>query len=226
MSRKREAQREDKKELARQMGVRGREVPQKLIEHERVTEPRVAITVVVEHWPTGLLHKLPGLKPKPRALHLDVGLWCVSRGEARLVRSVSGPVTAAGLGVVAVNAAVADQGHDVVRYKRPGSFVLLVSIGEGDGSLSLPSLSEVLVDGTQTPIVELAKSTALTPVTATPSSSTSSSSTSSSSPSASSRWGASVVARGAVDRIRETIRFPFMSPDGQVGVAVDVDLRL
>ncbi len=218
MSRKRDQQRENKKELARQLGVAGRDVPTNLLDNERVTEPTLGLGLVVDTWPGGFLSRFGIGRPAARSLQLHALLWCVSGHRARLVRSILGhaDIDAAGAVEVIVDA-TSDHGHPVVRYKRPGFFVLLAAVSEGRpgpaaiadqtslsirSSLALP-VGLVAIEGlgaTKTP----------TPVAA----------------ETAGGWGALVVAKPAADRVKESLQLPFVSPDGAVTVKLRVSLRL
>jgi hypothetical protein len=214
------------------MGVQGREVPQELLDHERVTEPRVGVSVVVDRWPSGLLQRLLGLderssspqrpswslKPRPRTVQVHALLWCVAKGNARVVRSVVAHVDINGAGpAAAVVDAASDHGFDVVRYKRPGFFVLLVVVSEvRDGkdaatdAANLAALGSVDVAGAPVDIAALHAHKDLTAI----------------GPVVPQQWGSVVVARGAADRVREQIPCPFVAADGTVAVTINVDLRL
>lgn len=219
MSRKREQQRENKKELARQLGVAGREVPTNLLENERVTEPTLGLGLVVDTWPGGGLLSRFGIgRPAARSLQLHALLWCVSAHRPRLVRSILGHADVDGAGTTnLVVDATSDHSHPVVRYKRPGFFVLLAAVSEGRPgpaasadqawlstrvSLALPSGPVAIEDlgGTKAPTAVAVDITG--------------------------GWGALVVAKPAADRVKETLPLPFSSPDGAVTAKLQVSLRL
>jgi hypothetical protein len=219
VSRKREQQRENKKELARQLGVAGRAVPPNLLENERVTEPTLGLGLVVDSWSGGGLLARFGIgRPAARRLQLHALLWCVSAHRARLVRSIlaHADVDGAGTAAVVVDAS-SDHGHDVVRYKRPGFFVLLAAVSEGrDGPAAVADQTWLATRLTFTlpsgPVaVEDLGATKSPTAVATD---------------IAGGWGALVVAKPAADRVKETLPLPFTSTDGAVAVKLRVSLRL
>lgn len=218
MSRKREQQRENKKELARQLGVAGRAVPQNLLDNERVTEPRLDLTAAITAWPGGLLGRLGLGAPTSRPLQAHALLWCVSAHRARLVRSLRLAATVTGTGSVSLERrAASTHDHDVVRYKRPGFFVLLVALSEARSEADavvdadhLAHTDAVEVDGAKRPLVELA---ALTTAATVPLS-------------VAGLWRGVVVARAAADRVKEQIALPMTSPDGKAKATLTVTMRL
>lgn len=122
MSRKREQQRENKKELARQLGVSGKVVPQNLLENERVTEPELRPSYVVVDVKRGFFQKAqPGLLSWRLYVKDPVGVRLVGHARAN-VRLDKGPVD---LDVVV------DEFDDEVRYRRPGAFVVAACVVEG-----------------------------------------------------------------------------------------------
>jgi hypothetical protein len=173
MSRKRDKQREDRKELARQIGVKGSEVPEQLLTNERVTEPGLKLSLVVDKAKRGWFKKplfsgaLWGSsrgrgsdQSGPAARHslaVHAALFVVDVAGPRLARLVS----ARGLidktpGPAALTIAE-DRGPDVVRYRRPGHFVVVVLLTEGADpalaekhaqALADPKELRVVVDGT------------------------------------------------------------------------------
>jgi hypothetical protein len=219
VSRRRQQQRDNKKELARQLGVAGRAVPQHLLDNERVTEPSMGLSLVVDRWPTvGVLARLLSGRPAPRTLHLHALLWCVSSQRAVLVRSLRAHAHLASAGPVAVVIDAADDhGHESVRYRRPGSFVLLAVVCEGRGDVDPTATHQALLTTTalpietaQRPIAELTNTSTPTPVElGLPSS-----------------WGSFVVAKAAADRVKEQLTWSVTSTDGTVSATVAVALRL
>jgi len=219
VSRKREQQRENKKELARQLGVAGRDVPTNLLENERVTEPSLGLALVVDRWPKGGLLSLFGVgRPGRRSLQVHALLWCVSAHRPRLVRSLVGhaDVDAAGTTEVVIDER-SDHGHAVVRYKRPGFFVLLAAVSEGRPgpaavadhtwlasrlALTLPT-GPVAIEDLGTTKSPTAVATDIVGA-----------------------WGALVVAKPAADRVKETVPLKFAAPDGAVEATLRVSLRL
>src|SRR4051794_39781284 len=114
MSRKRERSREDKKELARQVGGRAEDVPAELREHARVCTPTLRPTLAVQRQGLGLLRR-----KGPLSLHL--ALYLVDRAGVRLVRrqTLTGPPAA-------------EEGDEErVRYTRPAHFLLVALLTEG-----------------------------------------------------------------------------------------------
>jgi hypothetical protein len=219
VSRKRAQQRENKKELARQLGVAGRAVPQNLLENERVTEPELDVSGAVTAWPGGILGRLGLGAPSSRELQLHALLWCVSAHRARLVRSLRLAATVTGAGPIAfTRQAASSHDHDVVRYKRPGFFVLLVGLSEGRGEAGAVVDAEHLthrdaldVGGGPRSLVDLAGVTTPTAVPLT----------------IAGLWGGLVVARAAADRVKEQLALPpLASPDGKAKVTLTVNLRL
>jgi hypothetical protein len=122
MSRKREAQRHEKKVLAAQLGVRPDEVPDTLRANPRASEPEVQPSLEVLGVRRGLF-----VRPGPIALHL--ALFVVDKTGARCVRHglwacapQPGPVA------LALLTAPDDE---TIRYQRPGVFVLVALLTEG-----------------------------------------------------------------------------------------------
>jgi hypothetical protein len=130
MSRKREKQRESKAELARQLGDATNDVDaDDLRARPRVCEPRLKASLSIARADRGLFSALRG---KEGPLHLSLVLFVVDAAGARLARAqrLRGPVGAS-KGDVALTVS-ADDGPEKVRYSRPGSFVLLALLTEGD----------------------------------------------------------------------------------------------
>jgi hypothetical protein len=219
VSRRRQQQRDNKKELARQLGVAGRAVPQHLLDNERVTEPSMGLSLVVDRWPTvGVVARLVSGRPTPRTLHLHALLWCVSSQRAVLVRSLRAHAHLTSVGPVAVVVDAADDhGYETVRYRRPGSFVLLAAVCEGRSDKDPTANHQALLTTTavsiaqqQRPIAELTNMSTPTPVElGLPSS-----------------WGSFVVAKAAADRVKEQLTWSVTSTDGTVSATLAVVLRL
>ncbi len=124
MSRKREEQRENRREVARQLGVSGKDVPTSLLENERVTEPRVLPSLAVQTLKRGFLQK-----PGPMVLH--VALYVVDGAGPRTVRQLVRGATLERPGEVSlVMTPAPDAGDDTVRYRRPGHFVVVALLTE------------------------------------------------------------------------------------------------
>ncbi len=219
VSRHRQQQRDKKRELARHLGVAGREVPQHLLDNERVTEPSLGLGLSVERWPaSGIVARLFSGRPAPRALHLHALLWCVSAQRAVLVRSLRAHAELAGPGAISVVIDEhSDHGHETVRYRRPGSFVLVAAVCEGRADVearanhaALVSMHSVAIADQKRSLAELTTTATPTPIQlALPSS-----------------WGAFVVAKAAADRVKEQVTWSTTSPDGSVAAMLAVSLRL
>ncbi len=218
MSRKREQQRETKKELARQLGVSAHDVPEQLLHNERVTEPEVTAACVVEQWPTpGFFARFGFGTPRLHTLRVHSALWCVSSG-ARLVRSARwrGVLTGAG-NVSLVDDGANLHGHDVVRYRRPGYFVLasMLTVDRTDDDaaadhLALTSVATLDVEGASRPLTALGSYTSTTKsrLTSVPA------------------WGVHVTAIPAADRVKQQVLATTTSPDGFVRTALTLTVRL
>lgn len=122
MSRKREQQRENKKELARQLGVSGKVVPQNLLDNERVTEPQLKPSLVILEVKRGFFQKAqPGLLIWRLYVKDPTGARLVGACRARVVLDK---------GAVALDD-VSGALDDEVRYRRPGAFVVAACLVEG-----------------------------------------------------------------------------------------------
>ncbi len=220
MSRKREQQRDTKKELARQLGVAAHDVPEQLLHNERVTEPEITAACVVEQWPTpGFFARLGFGTPRLHTLRVHSALWCVSSGgAARLVRSARwrGVLTTAGV-VTLVDDGVNHHGHDVVRYRRPGYFVLasMLTVDRTDedantDDTALTSVKTLDVEGASRPLTALGSYTSTTRsrLTSVPA------------------WGVHVTAIPAADRVKQQVLATTTSPDAFVRVALTLSVRL
>jgi hypothetical protein len=198
MSRKREQQRESKRELARQLGVSGKDVPTNLIENERVTEPRLQLSTL-----TATVAKR-GFFEKPKPLSLAVALFCVDARGARVVRRVSGVVVVDQAGSYEVKD-VKGEGDDVVRYRRPGHFVVVVVAG---GSIEDDCV--VVHGGVRVGVgsVEVGRGKAAESVVV------------------AGALAASLVSIDVVDRVKTTLALPLVSPDGRFAATLAIDVRL
>ena len=125
MSRQRDRQREDKKELARQLGITSSDVDDDLRSHARVCEPSWKVELVVDDIRRGLLQRA-----RPLALHL--ALFVIDHGGPRLAlaQSFAGPPTKKGTVSLTPGSSV---GPHKVRSHRPGSFVVVALLPEGAG---------------------------------------------------------------------------------------------
>lgn len=212
MSRKREQLRENKRELARQLGVSGKEVPAALIENERVTEPRLLLSTLT----TTAVKR--GFLQKAQQTSLATALYVVDRNGARLVRTVSGHATIAKAGVVVVEGAVID-GDDVVRYRRPGHFVVVAIAAEGvavDGDAFDDDFT-VVVDGADVGIGDAAVAKLTAPQSISVKRGVAGEPV----------WrAAAVVAIAVVDRVKTTLQLPLRSDDGRYNGTLAVDVRL
>lgn len=219
VSRKREQQRETKKELARQLGVAAHDVPEQLLHNERVTEPEVAAACVVEQWPTpGFFARFGFGTPRLHTLRAHAALWCVSSNGARLVRSGRwrGVLTTAG-NVSLVDDGVDQHGHEVVRYRRPGFFVLVSMLTadrtDDDAAAdhrALVAAATFDVEGASRPLAALGSYTTTTRsrLTAVPA------------------WGVHVTAIPAADRVKQQVVATTTSPDGLVRTTLNLTVRL
>jgi hypothetical protein len=219
VSRKREHQRETKKELARQLGVAAHDVPEQLLHNERVTEPEVTAACVVEQWPTpGFFARFGFGTPRLHTLRVHSALWCVSNGGARLVRSARwrGVLTAAGA-VTLVDDGADVHGNDVVRYRRPGFFVLasMLTVDRTDDDAVLDhtaftSVGTLDVEGASRPLTALGSYTSTTKsrLTSVPA------------------WSVHVTAIPAADRVKQVVTSTTTSPDGFVRTALSLTVRL
>lgn len=198
MSRKREQQRESKRELARQLGVSGKEVPTNLIENERVTEPRLLFSTL-----TATVAKR-GFFEKPKPLMLAAALFCVDVRGARVVRRVSGVVVVDKAGSYVV-ADVKGEGDDVVRYRRPGHFVVVVVAGGSieDDCVVVKGGVGVGVGSVEVGRVKAAESVVVAGA-----------------------FAAAVVSVDVVDRVKTTLSLPLVSADGRFVASLALDVRL
>ena len=177
MSRKREKQRGDRRELARQLDVDADDVPDDLLAHGRVSEPELEPALTK-------LDVKRGLFKKAKDLHVDVALYVVDGSGTRLARhgrfhapphkdSDTGPIVLTLLALPApptsstssstssTSALPAAEGK--VRYTRPGHFVVVAVVSEGsvDGGaatsalLAEPAGVRVDLDGAERAIAEL-----------------------------------------------------------------------
>jgi hypothetical protein len=126
VSRKREKQRENRRELARQLDVEKGEVPGELLAHARVSEPEVAPSLVLREVKRGLL-----ARAKPSELRIEVHV--VDTTGARLAQTLVFAGAATKSGDVALTR-VSVEGEQQIRYTRPGTFVILASFAEGSSA--------------------------------------------------------------------------------------------
>lgn len=224
MSRKRESQREHHRELARQLGVSGKDVPAALLDHERVTEPTMAPVLSVD-----VVKRSFFSKSEPGALHL--ALFVVDQAGARCCRRASfACVLARGAVPLLIDDAEGDEGDEhnekVVRYRRPGHFVLLAVLCEGGSAQARRGAGHDLrhlenksglvhVDGApltlaSTTMARLGVPTALTFA----------------SEQAFVFSAAAAVSVPAVGRVKTTLSLPLHSADHRLKASADVDVRL
>lgn len=217
MSRKREQLRENKRELARQLGVSGKEVPSALIENERVTEPRLLLSTVS----ASVVKR--GFLQKAQKTSLAVALYVVDRSGARLVRTVCGHATVAKVGSVVVEdvVSVVRDGDDVVRYRRPGHFVIVAVAAEGAG-INLDAFDgdddfAFTAAGARVDVGSAEAGKLTTPVSVGVTGVVTGEAV----------WqAAAVVAIAVVDRVKTTLQIPLRSDDGRFVGALAVDVRL
>jgi len=224
MSRKREQLRENKRELARQLGVSGKEVPSALIENERVTEPRLLLSTLS----VGVVKR--GFLQKPQKTSLAVALYVVDRSGARKVRTVCGHATVAKVGSVAVEGVVSvvRDGDEVVRYRRPGHFVVVAVAAEG-AAVNVDAFDSdafALVVGGGTVAIGSAEVGKLTvPASAGVAAGVAAGGAAVFTGEAVWR-AAAVVAVAVVDRVKTTLQLPLHSDDGRFVATLSVDVRL
>ena len=214
MSRKREEQRDKKRELARQMGVAGKEVPSKLLENERVTEPRLKASLEV-------LRIKRGLFKRAQPATLVVGLYLKDPGGTRFLGLLRAPCT---LENGSVSLPKVDDGLvEQVRYRRPGRFVLVAALVESAdddvhqavvAALTAAATTPCFVDGDSiVTVAAFAASTSSTGVVLKVAV-------------GDGQLAATVLAVPAADRVKQVFDLPLTSPDGRLDAVVHVDARL
>ncbi|HEY1098173.1 MAG TPA: hypothetical protein VGF99_04565, partial [Myxococcota bacterium] len=139
MSRKREQQRETRKEVARQLGVKGNDVPDQILDNERVTEPELSARLDIDVAKRGLF-KAPGV------LDVHVALFVVDNRGARLARTVSLQGASGRAPCAAVLTTTSKKQDDVVRYRRPGHFVVVALVTESAAPAADAAHAAALLD--------------------------------------------------------------------------------
>jgi hypothetical protein len=219
MSRKREQQRENRRALARQLGVHGKDVPTKLLDNERVTEPELKVTgLQVHEVKRGFFEKAP-----PATLH--VALFVVDGAGVRCCRRVAFETTLAKGAATLAAQALDDDFDDVVRYRRPGRFVFVAALVEGGTHEARAALGAhlvdddvgLLVDGAPAGLDDDAVARLTRPRTV---------GLGIFAGAGFAREAAAVVSVDVVDRVRTTLPLPLDSADGRLRAAVAVDVRL
>jgi hypothetical protein len=220
MSRKREQQRENRRTLARQLGVHGKDVPSKLLDNERATEPELKLTsLVVDEVKRGFFEKAV-----PAMAH--VALFVVDASGVRCCRRASVSTTlskgAAALSPIALD----DDFDDVVRYRRPGRFIVLGALVEGGTADARAALGArwvddddavVVVDGATVALDSDAVARVQTPravALADPAGA------------GFAHAAAAIVTVDVVDRVRATLALPLSSSDGKWKTTLTLDVRL
>lgn len=214
MSRKREEQRDKKRELARQMGVAGKEVPSKLLENERVTEPRLKASLEV-------LRIKRGLFKRAQPATLVVGLYLKDPGGTRFLGLLRAPCT---LEKGSVSLPKVDDGLvEQVRYRRPGSFILVAALVESADD----DVHDALVAALEGAVTTDCLIGAAGPATvASFASSTTSTSVQLQLEGADGLLAVAVVSVPAADRVKQVFALPLKSADDRLAATVDVDARL
>lgn len=223
MSRKREAQRDSRRTLAQQLGVKGTDVPEQLLENERVTQPELKAWLDVDVAKRGLF-KAPGV------LEVHLVLFVVDKVGVRVARQLSlrGAANKAA-GAAALSATNTPSDH-VVRYRRPGHFVLVAVATESVSSATGGVHPQALVD-LRLQIAAGATSYALKDPSlaklSTPTSVQLSVAGADVVAAADVVFaGAAVVGIAAAHRVNETVVLPIKSDDGRFEARLSVTLRL
>jgi len=222
MSRKREAQRDSRRTLAQQLGVKGMDVPEQLLENERVTEPELKARLDIDVAKRGLF-KAPGV------LDVHLVLFVVDKAGPRIARRLSLRGASGRAPCAAVLQPTSTPSDHVVRYRRPGHFVVVALVSESASSatdtvhaaaLADPRL-QIVVAGTAYAL----KDVALSKVAA---SSAQLILAGNALVAASDVLfaGAAVVGVAAAHRVNETVVLPIKSDDGRFEARLSVTLRL
>ncbi len=125
VSRKREKQRDDRRELARQLGgVVDADLADTLRSHARVTQPALDAALTLHAVKRGLLSRA-------QPLALQVSTFVVDASGARLAVARRWQAAATrSLGNIAL-VKTHDAGDDTLRYTRPAHFIIVVLLTEG-----------------------------------------------------------------------------------------------
>ena len=219
MSRKREQQRENRRTLARQLGVHGKDVPEKLLDNERVTEPELKVASLVVH------EAKRGFFEATAPTTVHVALFVVDAAGVRCCRRAAFSTTLQKGTATLAPVDFDGDFDDVVRYRRPGRFVVLAALVEGGLDEARRAVGErcsaadatVVVDGTTVALdgevvarsaepraVGLAAFAGAGFVHA----------------------AAAMVAVDAVDRVRRTLALPLSSGSGKRSATLTLDVRL
>ena len=222
MSRKREAQRDSRRTLAEQLGVKGTDVPERLLENERVTEPELRAHLDIDVAKRGLF-KAPG------ALDVHLVLFVVDKAGPRIARRLSLRGASGRAPCAAVLSHTTTPLDHVVRYRRPGHFVLVALCTEGASSATDSVHAQALTDPRLHIVVAGSrysiKDTALSKVTATSAQLTLASNAVIATTDVLFA-GAAVVGIAAAHRVNETVVLPIKSDDARFEARLAVTLRL
>ena len=220
MSRKREQQRENRRTLARQLGVHGKDVPTKLLDNERVTEPALkVVSLVVDDVKRGFFEK-----PAPATLH--TALFVVDAAGVRCCRRSAASTTLAKGTATLSPLALDDDLDEVVRYRRPGRFVVVTALVQGGTPEARDALGEtwvddddvaVVVDGTRAGLNGdvVARATTARAITL-----------EAFAGAGFAHAAGALVTIDVVDRVRASLALPLASSDGKWKTTLVVDVRL
>jgi hypothetical protein len=220
MSRKREQQRENRRTLARQLGVHGKDVPTRLLDNERVTEPEVKLVSLVVH------QAKRGFFEKAAPATLHVALFVIDAAGARCCRRATFSTTLHKGTATLVPVAVDDDFDDVVRYRRPGRFVVLTALVEGGGHDARLALGQRWVDDDGATVLVDGASAALHGDVVTRTTSPRMVELPASFGAGFLHAASALVAIDVVDRVRATLALPLSSADGSRTATLTLDVRL
>lgn len=230
MSRKREKTKEQKAELARQLGVKAREldaIGDTLRAQERVCSPTMKASLTVTKAGLGLLRRRGTL-----TLHL--ALYLVDKSGVRLVRQQLLTGTAAKFpGPALLTFGAAAEHEERIRYSRPAHFLLVVILTEGGSEAEARAHSDALKEITRLSL-ELSFDNAVRRLTlgdkafaaerleAPHAARVSLDDT----PIAAPSLAASVLSLPGVHRSKEQVEIELRSPDERLCATASIDLRL
>lgn len=219
MSRKREQQRENRRTLARQLGVHGKDVPVNLLDNERVTEPELKVASLVVH------EAKRGFFEKTLPATLHAALFVVDAGGVRCCRRAAWSTTLHKGTATLLPVALDDDCDDVVRYRRPGRFVVLAALVEGGSDEARGAVGErcaaedvaVVVDGSTFALDDdvIARTTTPRPVDL-----------AFVAGAGFLQAASALVAIDVVDRVRTTLALPLSTADGKRRTTLTLDVRL
>ncbi len=224
MSRKRDEQREKRRELARQVGVKGSDVPEALLANERVTEPSLKGSLSVQQARRGWFKRAG-----PLAVH--AALFVVDGAGARLARlwSARGHIDRVP-GDIPLTLAET-RGDDVIRYRRPGHFVVVVLLTEGVSAADAVRHAAALADAATLRVVVNGKSfgpgdSAIARWETPKAASIESGGAALVDVTAVQFLAAAVAGIPAAHRVQEIVAVPLVSADGALSATLSVALRL